>query len=189
MLSSNRHALVVAYLALVLALSGTAYAITVDGGDVVNGSLSGKDMKAGSIPEADLNFNAVAVRDISMANVFTETPLTITPQDGPVAIAGAPTTLKDGFDSVYGTATFSVTNDGQVPARIEIRPYVDGKPHGANHRFIDVVPPGTTDIDTVSFQCNGRPGKAFVELVIQVLDGEAVTIEQREWHVVPMPMP
>lgn len=184
----NRHALVVSYLALLLALSGTAYALTVDGGDVVNGSLSGKDIKAGSLPETDLNFNAVAVPDISMSNFFSDAPLTITPQDGPVAIGRAETTLKRGFDSIYGAATFSITNDGQLPARIEVRPYVNGKPHGANHHFIDVIEPGTTDIDTVSIQCNGRPGDAVVELMIQVLEGEGVTIEQREWHVVPIPM-
>lgn len=188
MRSGNRHALVVAYLALLLALSGSAYALTVDGGDVRNASLTGRDIASGSIPRADLGFGAVAVDNIAMSNVFSDEAITITPQDGPIAIAAAQTRVAKGYDSAYGSGTFSITNDGQVPARIEIRPYVNGKPHGANHHFVDVIEPGTTDIDTVSIQCNLKPGSALVELVIQVLDGEAVTIEQREWHVVPIPM-
>lgn len=189
MFSTNRHALVVAYLALILAMSGTAYAITVDGGDVVNGSLTGRDIKSSSIPEGDLGFNAVAVGNINMSNVFSETPLAIAPKDGPTAIASVESTIGEGFDSLYGVATFSITNSGQTPTRIEIRPYLNGKPHGANHHFIGVIQSGATNIETISIQCNATPGPYTVELRIEVIEGDGVTINEREWHVAPMPMP
>jgi hypothetical protein len=48
------YANVAATLALFLALGGSAYAVSVNGGDVVNGSLTGKDIKNNSIKPRDV---------------------------------------------------------------------------------------------------------------------------------------
>lgn len=185
MVTSSRHALVVAYLALILATSGTAYALTVNGGDVVNGSLTGRDIKSGSIPEGDLGFNAVALGDINASNFSSQTPRTISAGDGPTAIASVDTTVKNGFTAAFGTGTFSVTNTGQSPVRLEIRPYMDGKAHG-EHFFSYVLAPGATELDTVSIFCNFVPGAHTVELRMEVVEGTGVTINQVEWSVWPI---
>jgi hypothetical protein len=51
----SRHSVVVAYLALFVAVGGTAFAAaTVTGKDVVDGSLTGADVKTGSIRSPDV---------------------------------------------------------------------------------------------------------------------------------------
>ena len=182
---SNRHATVVAYLALVMSLSGTAYALTVDGGDIVNGSVTGRDIRSGSIPEGDLGFNAVAISDATISSYSSQIPVTITPSDGSTSIAGVKSVLKNGFDAMWGAGTFSVTNSGTKVARIQVRPYVDGTPHG-DHFFTQTIQPGATDLGSPLFLCNESPGAHTVELRIEVLEGDGVTIEQVEWNVVPV---
>ena len=183
---SNHHATVVAYIALVMSLSGTAYALTVNGGDIVNGSVTGRDIKSGSIPEGDLGFNAVALSDAPMSSFSSQTPLTVTPADGSTAIANVKTTLKSGFNAMWGAGTFSVTNSGTKVARIQLRPYVDGAPHG-DHFFSQTIQPGATDLGSPLFVCNEVPAGAHsVELRVEVIEGDGVTFEQIEWNVVPV---
>ena len=56
------YANVTATLALFVALGGSAYAgLTIDGGDVVDGSLTGRDIRNGSVAQVDLE-QAVAAR-------------------------------------------------------------------------------------------------------------------------------
>lgn len=52
-------ALAVAFLALFVALGGSAYALSITGSDVVNGSLTGKDVKNRSLTQVDLKGRAL----------------------------------------------------------------------------------------------------------------------------------
>ena len=185
MLFSSKHALVVAYLALSLALGGTAYALTIDGGDVVNGSLSGRDIRGDSIPQNDLAFAALARGDVKISNASTQIPASITSFDGSTPVATVTSNAGKGFDALFGTGTISISNPGSTNVRVVIRPYVDGKPHG-DHLFTDVIGPGDTDIDTVSITCNALEGRHEVSLVLQVVEGEGVTVDGVEWNVWPV---
>ena len=52
-------ALAVSLVALFVALGGSAYALTITGGDVVNGSLTGSDIRNRSLTQADLKGRAL----------------------------------------------------------------------------------------------------------------------------------
>jgi hypothetical protein len=52
-------ALPISMVALFVALGGSAYALTITGGDVVNGSLTGSDIKNRSLTQADLKGRAL----------------------------------------------------------------------------------------------------------------------------------
>lgn len=57
----RRHTAVVAWLALVMSMSGTAYAVaTVTGKDIKDGTVTGNDIKNGSLAVADLRPAAVS---------------------------------------------------------------------------------------------------------------------------------
>jgi hypothetical protein len=90
------HPTVVAYLALFVALGGSAYAAaTITGRDVVNGSLTGIDLRNGTLTGTDLRNGTVRSADVS----------NITGADlGP----GAPWTLR----SPNGNFALSVSNTG-----------------------------------------------------------------------------
>ena len=75
------HTTVVAYLALFVALGGTAYAAaTITGADVVNGSLTGADLRNGSVRTAD-------VRGLTGADLGAGAPWTLRSPDGRFSLA------------------------------------------------------------------------------------------------------
>jgi hypothetical protein len=70
------HTTVVAYLALFVALGGSAYAAaTITGRDIVNGSITGVDIKNGSVRTAD-------VKGITGADLGAGAPWTLRSPDG-----------------------------------------------------------------------------------------------------------
>ena len=67
------HAVVVAYLALFVALGGTATAVTiVTGNNVKNNSLTGADIKTASVTGRDLKNNSVGSLDIKDGNLVAK---------------------------------------------------------------------------------------------------------------------
>jgi uncharacterized protein YjbI with pentapeptide repeats len=75
------HTTVVAYLALFVALGGTAFAAaTITGRDVVNNSLTGADLRDGSVRTAD-------VRGLTGADLGSGAPWTLRSPDGRFSVA------------------------------------------------------------------------------------------------------
>ena len=63
------YANVVATLALIVALSGSAYALTITGRDVQNGSLTGKDVRQHSLKGGDLHRGSVRSNQVKNSNL------------------------------------------------------------------------------------------------------------------------
>lgn len=120
-----------------------------------------------------------------MTSFSSQTPVIITPTDGSTSIGSVKTRIKNGFNATWRAGTFSVTNSGTTVARIKLRPYVDGKPHGG-HFFTETIQPGATDLGSPLFLCDASSGVHTVELRVEVLEGDGITIEQVEWNVVPV---
>lgn len=66
------HATAIAYLALFLALGGTAYAINVTGADVQDESLTGRDIRDDSLHSSDIADGTVRSRDIDNNGIETQ---------------------------------------------------------------------------------------------------------------------
>ena len=65
----NAHSTVAAYLALIVALGGTAYAAGITGADVVDKSLTGRDIRDETLRSNDINDGAVRGREIADGSV------------------------------------------------------------------------------------------------------------------------
>jgi uncharacterized protein YjbI with pentapeptide repeats len=108
------HATVVAYLALFVALGGTAYAAaTITGADVVNGSLTGADLRNGSVRSAD-------VKGITGADLGRGAPWTLRSPNGRFSLA----VDNDGVTMQGPGSSVAVDNAGVViegSGRTEIR--------------------------------------------------------------------
>jgi hypothetical protein len=86
---SSAYANVTATLALIFALSGTAYAaVTVTGADVKNGSLTGRDVKTNSLKTSDIAASAIQTDEI---------------QDGTIARADLRRSLLSSLGTSGGT--------------------------------------------------------------------------------------
>ena len=87
--SRPRHATVVAYLALFVALGGTSYAaLTITGKNVKNSSLSGRDVKNSSLTAADVKNGSLLARDFR-AGQLPSGPQGAQGDQGPKGDAGA----------------------------------------------------------------------------------------------------
>ena len=68
----RHHGTAAAYLALVLALGGTAYAAAyITGADIVDGSITSADIGAGQVTESTLATNAVSARTLGTNSVYS----------------------------------------------------------------------------------------------------------------------
>jgi hypothetical protein len=113
------HATVVAYLALFVALGGSAYAAaTITSRDIVNGSITGADIRTGSVKSAD-------VSGITGADLGAGAPWTLRSPDRRFSLSvsnsgitmqgpSSKVTLDATTVAVEGTARTEVRSSGQV---------------------------------------------------------------------------
>jgi hypothetical protein len=108
------HTTVVAYLALFVALGGTAYAAaTITGADVVNGSLTGADLRNSSVRSAD-------VKGITGADLGAGAPWTLRSPDGRFSLSVNNTGVKmQGPNSQVSVDGAGVVIDGAARTQIK----------------------------------------------------------------------
>jgi hypothetical protein len=131
------YANVAATLALFLALGGSAYAVSVNGADVVNGSLTGKDIKNNSIKPRDvagLGANVISRPGTPATGGITATA-TASCNQGETLISGGytisgnstPAVIQNAGIPTAGTPTtwrvIAIAVNGTPSSTIEIDPY------------------------------------------------------------------
>ena len=85
--------------------------------------------------------------------------------------------------NVLGQATITLTNLTAQPAKVRVRPVVDGVPHG-EHNFVLEIAGGATGVETVGFLCGMMPAGEFTFGLLAEMQGSgAVEIGAREWSV------
>ncbi len=116
---------VAATVALVVALSSSAWAAArVTGADVANESLSGRDVRNGSIGPGELSFRALGNEDITIGAAEATAPVSGFPGSS-VTLAEVDVTLPKTMD-VLLEGTFEMT-DVTSDARVTYTLFVDGE--------------------------------------------------------------
>jgi hypothetical protein len=110
------YANVVATLALLFAMSGGAYALTVTSGQIQNGTITSTDIKNNSITDADVQPLHLGWFSISTKySIYNNpTPITVTAlggEDSPHIAAGGVTRISQGQYCISGLVLASVERD------------------------------------------------------------------------------
>ena len=178
------YANVVATLALVVALSGSAYALSVTGKEVVNGSLTGRDtknqslkgrelhqgtvkskqVKDGGLNKWDMAYDAVSAGDTQLAGQFTASPITLTEPDGFTTLATVAIDIARRSDLLVSN---NMLVDSSVPAgaessEITYRVLVDGV--------------ATQQLPQDSLR-NGDKRRSNIAVTVKRLEGGSHTVE------------
>jgi hypothetical protein len=184
----RHHGTVAAYLALLIAVGGTAYAgATITGADVVNGSLTGRDVKNDSLKPRDMTFDPVTSKELRIGVKDSTKPRTV---DGTnknyVTLLKATPTFPNDYMGLLVFANVSYLNNGPADALLWYRVLVDGQLH---HDFVyrDGAPAGLPDISAISILCNAiGPGEHTIKLQVAVsqADGATTTFEDRSMNLI-----
>lgn len=175
---------IVSTLALVLALSGTAYAAaTIRGGDVVNGSLTGKDLKNNSVKSKD-------VAGLTAGDFADPLPAGPAGPEGPAGPAGpAGPEGPAGPQGPIGpqgpagpTARMEASGALSVPSgpdnnfEMDTEAYDNGGMYAAPNDFITITQAGVYAIvGTITF--NATAAQRQVRVVVNG-NGEAITVDK-----------
>ena len=178
------YANVAATLALVLAMSGSAYALIVTSADIKNGTiksidvgndkLTGTDLKNRSVGTADLglNVNSAGVSKTSVSSPETQAN----------ELASVTMTLKKPGD-VLGVLTLQTDGVAAPSTTLTLTPYVDGVQHGS-HTY---VVPAEGSLETVTILCNAIPAGSHTFSIWSDNPNDNVTIANLEWSTIALP--
>ena len=182
------YANVASTLALVVALGGAGYALTVTSADI----------RDDTIRQKDLAFYSLEPRDLLLKSTERAKAVTVTPDEaGFVDLGSVAVTLRR-TQNVTMSAFVNWAYGGSGDATLVYRVLLDGKPHHEHRWRQTVVGADAADwpiygVSAVSVLCNAVPaGQHVLTLQARAEQGEAsvgagVTFERRVLNVVGFP--
>jgi hypothetical protein len=179
----------VAYLALFVALGGSAYAAAkIDSGDVENNSLKSGDLKNGkAVKGADVKPDSLTGAQINERTLDTGRAITVSTTE-PVALEGSTGIFLTGDITVnrpstlLATATAGFTSDGGGDDYPRCQLYATSDTNSNLSPFQRIVIPDSLYDDAQMTLTGGlevAPGTYSVELRCDIGSGGAATIHQR----------